>query len=114
MQLLMVPSVMSAIILVPRMREVFCQQVANLLTCYLLPACFVLAVAGKTGTATANVLLIKTSSVSCGSGMGSEGGQLPTPNGLAELAHTLSGDMTFEDMMFDNSSRRGSVSASLH
>eukprot|EP00775_Hariotina_reticulata_P010697 gene10697-10854_t len=65
--------------------------------------------AGKTGTATANVLLIKTSSVSCGSGMGSEGGQLPTPNGLAEIAHTLSGDMTFEDMLFDNSSRRGSL-----
>lgn len=37
-----------------------------------------------------------------------------TPNGLAELACVLSGamsaDMTFEDLMFDNSSRRGSVS----
>lgn len=40
-----------------------------------------------------------------------------TPNGLAELASVLSGavsaDMTFEDLMFDNSSRRGSVSSSL-
>jgi hypothetical protein len=38
-----------------------------------------------------------------------------TPNGLAELASVLSGavsaDMTFEDLMFDNSSRRGSVSS---
>lgn len=38
-----------------------------------------------------------------------------TPNGLAELASVLSGavsaDMTFEELMFDNSSRRGSVSA---
>jgi hypothetical protein len=37
-----------------------------------------------------------------------------TPNGLAELASVLSGamsaDMTFEELMFDNSSRRGSVS----
>jgi len=75
----------------------------------------VLAAAGKAGTATANVLLVKTSSGSCGvgSGISSEGSQLPTPNGLAEIAHTLSGDMTFEDMMFDNSSRRGSVRASL-
>lgn len=40
-----------------------------------------------------------------------------TPNGLAELASVLSGaasaDMTFEDLMFDNSSRRGSVSCLL-
>ena len=40
---------------------------------------------------------------------------LTTPNGLAELASVLSGatsaDMTFEDLMFDNSSRRGSVSS---
>jgi len=39
---------------------------------------------------------------------------LATPNGLAELASVLSGatsaDMTFEDLLFDNSSRRGSVS----
>jgi hypothetical protein len=39
---------------------------------------------------------------------------LPTPNGLAELASVLSSttsaDMTFEELMFDNSSRRGSVS----
>lgn len=33
-----------------------------------------------------------------------------TPNGLAELATVCSADMTFEDLMFDNSSRRGSVS----
>lgn len=33
-----------------------------------------------------------------------------TPNGLAELASVCSADMTFEDLMFDNSSRRGSVS----
>jgi predicted anti-sigma-YlaC factor YlaD len=39
---------------------------------------------------------------------------LATPNGLAELATVLSGaasaDMNFDDLMFDNSSRRGSVS----
>jgi hypothetical protein len=42
---------------------------------------------------------------------------LATPNGLAELATVLSGaasaDMNFDDLMFDNSSRRGSVSVIL-
>ena len=34
---------------------------------------------------------------------------IPTPNGLAELASLLSGDLNFEDV-FDHGSRRASVS----
>lgn len=44
-----------------------------------------------------------------------DSGSLSTPNGLAELASVLScttsADLTFEDLLFDNSSRRGSVRA---
>lgn len=40
-------------------------------------------------------------------------GSLPTPNGLAELASVLSGDLNFDDI-FDHGSRQNSVSLLSH
>lgn len=55
------------------------------------------------GLVNSKLLIIKTSNP------GDAG--LPTPNGLAELATQLSvsDSMSFEDILFDHGSRRGSV-----